>query len=66
MSETITVEVTKDQKEILLRGLRLVRSAVLLDINDLPTAESEEQRQSELRRVTSLTEQISKAPVLVH
>lgn len=66
MSETITLELTKDQKEILLRGLRFVRSATMLDINDNPTNESEEERRAELRRVTELTDHVSRAPVMAH
>lgn len=66
MNETITLEVTKDQKEILLRGLRFVRSSIMLDINDLPTAESREERSSSLRQVVELTEQVNRTPVPAH
>lgn len=66
MNETITLEVTKDQKEILLRGLRFVRSSIMLDINDLPTAESQEERSSSLRQVVELTEQVNRTPVPAH
>ena len=66
MSETITLELTKDQKEILLKGLRFVRSSIMLDINDLPTNESEGERRAKLRQVTELTEHVSLAPVMAH
>jgi len=66
MNESITLELTKDQKEILLKGLRFVRSSIMLDINDLPTAESEDERRSNLRQVTELTEHVSRAPVMAH
>lgn len=66
MTETITLEVTKEQKEILLRGLRFVRSSAMLNMNDLPTSESEEERRSEIRQVTELTEHLSRAPALAH
>lgn len=66
MTETITLEVTKEQKEILLRGLRFVRSSAMLNMNDLPTPESEEERRSEIRQVTELTEHLSRAPALAH
>lgn len=66
MNETITLELTKDQKEILLRGLRFVRSATMLDINDNPTNESEEERRAELRKVTELTEHVTRAPAMAH
>jgi hypothetical protein len=66
MNETITLELTKDQKEILLRGLRYVRSSIMLDINDLPTVESDEQRSAGLRQVMELTEQVNRATVMAH
>ncbi|MFM9959893.1 MAG: hypothetical protein ACKV2Q_01565 [Planctomycetaceae bacterium] len=66
MSETITLELTKDQKEILMRGLRFVRSSIMLDINDLPTDESEGERRAKLRQVTDLAEHVSRAPVMAH
>ena len=66
MNETITLELTKDQKEILLRGLRYVRSSIMLDINDLPTSESEDERRSNLRQVTELAEHVNRAAVMAH
>ncbi len=66
MSESITLELTKDQKEILLKGLRFVRSSIMLDINDLPTNESEDERRTDLRQVTELAEHVSRAPVMAH
>lgn len=66
MNETITLELTKDQKEILLRGLRFVRSSIMLDINDLPTNESETERGANLRQVTELTEHVSRSAVMAH
>ena len=66
MNETISLDVTKEQREILLRGLRFVRSSIMLDINDLPTPESDDERRSGLRQVTELTEHLSRAKVLAH
>jgi hypothetical protein len=66
MNETITLELTKDQKEILLRGLRFVRSSIMLDINDLPTSESEDERRSNLRQVNELAEHVNRAAVMAH
>ena len=66
MNETITLELPKDQKEILLRGLRFVRSSIMLDINDLPTNESEDERRSNLRQVTELAEHVNRAAVMAH
>ena len=66
MNESINLELTKDQKEILLKGLRFVRSSIMLDINDLPTAESDEERRANLRQVTELAEHVTRAPAMVH
>ena len=66
MNENITLELTKEQKEIVLRGLRFVRSSIMLDINDLPTAESQAGRKADLRGVTELTEHINRAPAMAH
>ena len=66
MSESINLELTKDQKEILLKGLRFVRSSIMLDINDLPTNESEDERRANLRQVTELAEHVTRAPVMAH
>ena len=66
MSETITLELTKENKEIIMRGLRFVRSQIMLDINDLPTDAAEEERRAKLRQVTELTEHLSRAPVMAH
>jgi hypothetical protein len=66
MNETITLELTKDQKDLLLRGLRYVRSSIMLEIQDMPTAESEDQRTAGLRQVMELTEQVNRAPVMSH
>lgn len=66
MSESISLELTKDQKEILLKGLRFVRSSIMLDINDLPTNESEDERRVNLRQVTELAEHVNRAPVMAH
>ncbi len=66
MSETITLELTKENKEIIMRGLRFVRSQIMLDINDQPTAAAEEERRAKLRQVTELTEHLSRTPVMAH
>ena len=66
MNETITLEVTKDQKEILLRGLRFIRSSIMLDINDLPTSESIDERREKARNIAELTEHLSRAKVMAH
>ncbi|MCX7423246.1 MAG: hypothetical protein NT013_27435 [Planctomycetia bacterium] len=66
MNETITLDLTKENKEIIMKGLRFVRSQIMLDINDQPTAASEEERRAKLQQVTELTEHLSRKPVMAH
>ena len=66
MNEMFSVELTKEQRDLVLQGLRFVRSSMMLDINDLPTSESQQERSSDCRRVNELTEHINRARVLVH
>ena len=61
MNEMISLELTKEQRDVLLQGLRFVRSRIMLDINDLPTPESQDERQTDLRQVTELTEHLNRA-----
>lgn len=61
MNETLNVGLTKDQREVLLRGLRYVRSSLMLEIAD-PTPDHVKQRNDQLRAVSSLVEQLSDAP----
>ena len=58
MSETLTVGLTKDQREMLLQGLRFMRSSVLLDLRD-PTPEADEDRRAQLQKIESLSEQLN-------
>ena len=57
MSDTLTVGLTDKQRELLLRGLKHVRSSVMLEIRE-PSAEDEEQRRGQLRDIAALTEQL--------
>ena len=41
MSETLNVGLTKPQRELLLRGLRFVRSAVMLEVREPSTDQSD-------------------------
>ena len=66
MNEMISLELTKEQRDVLLRGLRYVRSSIMLDINDLPTPESQDERQTDLRQVTELAEHLNRASVFAH
>ncbi len=61
MSEELTIEVSKQQREVLLRGLRFVRSSLMLTPQE-PTADSVAERESELQGVRQLVEQLSGSP----
>jgi type II secretory pathway component PulM len=54
MVDTQNIEMTPRQKEIMLRGLRYVYSAIALDVYD-PTSESKEERKNQLNEVRELT-----------
>jgi hypothetical protein len=55
MSETMSVGLTKEQREILLKGLRFVRSSVALEVYD-PTPETEAERSAKLREIRQLAD----------
>jgi hypothetical protein len=55
MSETVSVGLTEQQREILLRGLRFVRSAVALEVYD-STPETDAERTSKLREIRQLAD----------
>jgi hypothetical protein len=58
MGETLNVGITSDQRELLLRGLRYVRSAVLLEMEE-PTPEYVAGRTNQLNEIESLVEQLN-------
>ena len=53
MSELIHLELTARQRELLLRGLRYVRSSRMLEIREIPDTIAEE-RASELTEIGQL------------
>jgi hypothetical protein len=55
MSELIHLELTDRQRELLLRGLRYVRSSRMLETRDHPDKEAEE-RKTELSEIRHLVE----------
>jgi hypothetical protein len=57
MSETLNVGLTKPQRELLLRGLRFVRSAVMLEVRE-PSAEVDSDRAAQVREIGRLVEQL--------
>lgn len=58
MNNTLPVELTKDERALLLRGLRFVRSSVMLDIHDPDPNESAD-RDGQLKAITALVEQLN-------
>ena len=57
MSEMIQLELTDRQRELLLRGLRYVRSSRMLETRDNPDTIAEE-RKSELTEIRHLVEML--------
>lgn len=64
MSELLTFELNAEQRECLLRGLRYVRSSMMLNVED-PTPEYVEDRNKQLRKVSALADLLSGKPVVV-
>lgn len=59
MSDLMQLELTDRQRELLLRGLRFVRSSRMLEIRD--TAEiTDDQRRDELGEIRQLAEMLGK------
>lgn len=57
MSDVLHVDLTKQERELLLRGLRYVRSSVLLEIYDPEDAQTD--RAEQLREIESLVAQLN-------
>ena len=53
MSDMLHLELTDRQRELLLRGLRFVRSSRMLEIRDVPDT-IEEERKTELTEIREL------------
>lgn len=60
MSETLQIELTRDERELLLRGLRYVRSSIMLADRE-PTLENQQQRREEVRQVEELVDHLNGA-----
>jgi hypothetical protein len=58
MSNAISVDLDNQERDILLRGLRHVRSSIALAVCD-PTLESEVQRDEDLQNVEDLISRLS-------
>jgi hypothetical protein len=61
MSQTLQVELTEEQREVLLRGLRYVRSSLMLEFRE-PAEDDAEGRQRQLLAIASLVQQLNSAP----
>lgn len=62
MSDNITVELTPEQLDTVLQGLRYVRRSVMLDFH-YPDPEFDRERQSKVREIEAIAAQLSGAPV---
>lgn len=62
MSDLLTFELSTEQREVLLRGLRYVRSSIMLDVED-PTPELVESRRTQLTKVAVLSDLLNGKPV---
>lgn len=61
MSECLTVELTNAQRDVLLQGLRFVRSSLILDPRD-PDSNLDSERDDRLRSVAALVDQLNGQP----
>ena len=67
MSDLVHLELTDRQRELLLRGLRFVRSSRMLEIRDVPDTIAEERAEelSEIRHLVSMLDQKAGASAAV-
>jgi len=61
MSKTMHVELTEEQRDVLLRGLRYIRSSWKLTMR-APSPEWDVQRADELKQIASLSQQLADSP----
>jgi hypothetical protein len=57
MNDAISVDLDHQERDILLRGLRHVRSSVALSVCD-PTPESQEQKHQDIRDIEALMDRL--------
>ena len=58
MGKNVTVELTKRERDLLLRGLRYVRSSLILDVRD-PDPELDTDREDQLQQIQLLVDQLN-------
>ena len=57
MSETVTVGLTDSQRDLLIRGLRYVRSSVMLEVRE-PSSEDDDERRTQLKDIAQLVDRL--------
>ena len=57
MNELLQIELTTDERDVLLRGLRYVRRSIMLETRD-PTAEDELRRSGLLDEIQMLSQRL--------
>ena len=62
MSDLLNLELTDEQRDVLLRGLRYVRNSIMLKQED-PTPDLIETRSTELQRLAALSAMLNGQPV---
>jgi len=66
MDSILQVELTSQERDVLLRGLRYVRSAIMLETRD-PSSEDTRRRSTQLDEIHSLSQRLENTdPLAVH
>ncbi|MEY4188229.1 MAG: hypothetical protein RIT02_3263 [Planctomycetota bacterium] len=66
MDSMLHVELTSHERDVLLRGLRYVRSAIMLETRD-PSSEDTRRRLSQLDEIQNLSQRLENSdPLAVH
>ncbi|MFN4921495.1 MAG: hypothetical protein ACK5TG_22530 [Planctomyces sp.] len=66
MDSLLQVELTSHERDVLLRGLRYVRSAIMLETRD-PSSEDTRRRLSQLDEIQNLSQRLENSdPLAVH
>jgi hypothetical protein len=58
MSDSLHIELTTDQRDVLLQGLRFVRSSIMMEMRD-STPEDESFRTNQLEDIAQLVQQLN-------
>jgi hypothetical protein len=65
MSETIHVELNREQQSLLLEGLSYLRNCALLEVR-FPSEESDREREQQVREIDELAEQLGGSQSRTH